>query len=338
MAYRAAYIHGRRQATRLKTRAAVLALTIGVCGAAVLALPHAPVPSRAANSPVAQAAAVAPGAPAAQANARRIYRYSVVPGGVTSREELARVIKADKVAAAHYALFNVDNAELVKVDKARAVYVSYRKGDKVYWTARKVTLAEGETVLSDGANQIRTRCGNRISDVPQLPVETKEAPTEDQLDSSVPQVQPSAQTAPASTSADLGGSAISSSPAGQPSQQLGFVNNPGQTHSDSGWSSSSLLLSSNLGYPTLGGGDLGITSRTVLKGQLSSSTGSAFTVISPDPGPGTQVSSSGTDIAPPSATKQTAEVPEPGSLWLSGAAFAAMMLLRRRGRRRSAPH
>jgi hypothetical protein len=45
-------------------------------------------------------------------------------------------------------------------------------------------LAEGETLLSDGSSEVRTRCGNRISDVPQLPVEAR-GPTPEVLDSSV---------------------------------------------------------------------------------------------------------------------------------------------------------
>jgi hypothetical protein len=136
-------------------------------------------------------AAAAPAAPAlwrtaadaspAPAPARRIYPYSIVPGGVTSRAELAHAVMADKVVAAHYAGFAVDKASLRTVARARAVYVSYRKGEQVYWTARKVTLAEGESILSDGQNDIRARCGNRISDTPQLPVEVK-GPDEKELD------------------------------------------------------------------------------------------------------------------------------------------------------------
>jgi hypothetical protein len=117
----------------------------------------------------------------APAPARRIYPYSIVPGGVTSRAELAHAVMADKVVAAHYAGFAVDKASLRTVAKARAVYVSYRKGEQVYWTARKVSLAEGESILSDGQNDIRARCGNRISDTPQLPVEVK-GPDEKELD------------------------------------------------------------------------------------------------------------------------------------------------------------
>jgi hypothetical protein len=117
----------------------------------------------------------------APAPARRIYPYSIVPGGVTSRAELSHAVMADKVVAAHYAGFAVDKASLRTVARARAVYVSYRKGEQVYWTARKVTLAEGESILSDGQNDIRARCGNRISDTPQLPVEVK-GPDEQELD------------------------------------------------------------------------------------------------------------------------------------------------------------
>jgi hypothetical protein len=121
-------------------------------------------------------------ADASPAPARRVYPYSIVPGGVTSRAELAHAVMADKLVAAHYAGFAVDKASLRTVAKARAVYVSYRKGEQVYWTARKVTLAEGESILSDGQNDIRARCGNRISDTPQLPVEVK-GPDERELDS-----------------------------------------------------------------------------------------------------------------------------------------------------------
>jgi hypothetical protein len=52
--------------------------------------------------------------------------------------------------------------------------VSYRKGDQVYWTAKKVMLAQGETLLSDGSNEMRARCANRISDVAQFPVEAQD--------------------------------------------------------------------------------------------------------------------------------------------------------------------
>jgi hypothetical protein len=103
---------------------------------------------------------------------RRAYRYSIVPGGAANQAELARIVRSDKVVAAHYAGFDVDKARPVTVAAPRAVYVSYRKGDKVYWTAKKVMLQAGETLLTDGANEMRARCANRISDLPRFPVET----------------------------------------------------------------------------------------------------------------------------------------------------------------------
>jgi hypothetical protein len=101
---------------------------------------------------------------------RWVYPFSIVPGGVASREDIARIVAADTVVSEHYASFNVKNASAVLVGKPRWAHVSYRKDDKVYWTSKKVLLSPGETVLTDGAHEIRGRCGNRISDAAMLPV------------------------------------------------------------------------------------------------------------------------------------------------------------------------
>jgi hypothetical protein len=119
-----------------------------------------------------------------QRGLRRIYPYSVVPGGVSGQSELQRIIRTDSVVAAHYATFDSGKARAVVVDKPRAVHVSYRKGDKVYWTAHKVMLAPGETLLSDGRNEMRARCANRISDLPQYPVEAHR-PAMEELDQAI---------------------------------------------------------------------------------------------------------------------------------------------------------
>lgn len=129
--------------------------------------------------------AAASAAPAAeQGAARRIYPFSIIPGGVADADELARVIRTDAVVAAHYAGFDVANARAVTVTRPRAVYVSYRKGDQVYWTKKKLMLSPGETLLTDGKNEMRARCANRVSDVPMYPVEAN-GPTESELDSFV---------------------------------------------------------------------------------------------------------------------------------------------------------
>lgn len=190
---RRAYLRQTMQQARLQKRLAVAA-TLAAAGCALVLLQHEAHPEQrrpAAPTPAVQAPSLlrlAAQASPPPAPARHVYPYSIVPGGVTSRTELARAVLADKTVAAHYAGFDTDKAELRTVPKARAVYVSYRKGDHVYWTAKKVMLAEGEAVLSDGRSDIRARCGNRISDTPQLPVEAS-GPSERELDTPVEQTQ-----------------------------------------------------------------------------------------------------------------------------------------------------
>jgi hypothetical protein len=161
--------------------AAAVAAAAAVTATAWQSAP-APAVNAAAAKPVFKFAA-ADVTPAASAS-RRVYPYSIVPGGVANREDLQRQVSTDQVVARHYASFDIGKAHAVTVAKPRAVHVSYRKGDKVYWTAGTVMLAAGETVLSDGASEIRGRCGNRISDRAMLPVAMNE-PTEQELDAAV---------------------------------------------------------------------------------------------------------------------------------------------------------
>lgn len=168
------FIRRRVRRARLQQRVAA-ALMLGIAGSTLgFALMGEPDPVAAGITPaptlLALASAPVQAVPGKVAP-RRIYPYSIVPGGAATRTELARVIRTDKVVAAHYASFDVDKARPVTVTRARAVHVSYRKGDKVYWTAKKIMLAEGETLLSDGSNEMRARCANRISDLAQFPVE-----------------------------------------------------------------------------------------------------------------------------------------------------------------------
>jgi hypothetical protein len=92
----------------------------------------------------------------------------------------------DPVAAAHYAAFDLAKARVVQVQEARFVYVSYRKGDDVFWTSKKLRLAVGETLITDGQHISRTRCGNQISDEPRLPVSLAGDPEPQMLDTPVP--------------------------------------------------------------------------------------------------------------------------------------------------------
>jgi hypothetical protein len=194
MDYRTAHIRRLRAGTRLNKRlAGVAMLGIAACASVCVAALLSPGQPAADSPAVAVRRAAAPAGPVVQATLavtapakamRRVYPFSIVPGGVTGRADLVRVLKTDRVVAEHYAGFEVARASPVTVKKARAVYVSYRKGDKVYWTANKVMLAEGETLLSDGNSAIRTRCGNRISDLPQLPVAPGE-PSPQLLDTAI---------------------------------------------------------------------------------------------------------------------------------------------------------
>jgi len=54
------------------------------------------------------------------------------------------------------------------------MYVSYRLNNKVYWTANKARIPEGEMLVTDGDCEARARCGNRVSASPQQPVAGEE--------------------------------------------------------------------------------------------------------------------------------------------------------------------
>ena len=101
---------------------------------------------------------------------RHLYPYSVIPGGVQSGAELRTAAQNDPVVARHYADFDLAKARVISLDRDQMVYVSYRMGEEVFWTNRALKLPKGETVITDGVHEARTRCGNRISETPQAPL------------------------------------------------------------------------------------------------------------------------------------------------------------------------
>ncbi len=105
---------------------------------------------------------------------RMVYPYSVIPGGVRSRGELAESLSEDRVAAAHFANFNISEARIVRTEETSLVHVSYRLRNKVFWTAKPVKIPKGEALITDGKETARTRCGNRVSATPQEPVSGEE--------------------------------------------------------------------------------------------------------------------------------------------------------------------
>lgn len=111
-----------------------------------------------------------------QMEGRPVYPYSVVPGGVRDAGELKWAAQHDPVVAAHYAGFDYDHAMVVQLVLARTVYISYRIGNKIYWTRRRVKLRKGETLITDGKITARTRCANRVEEVPQQATSSSEPP------------------------------------------------------------------------------------------------------------------------------------------------------------------
>jgi hypothetical protein len=114
--------------------------------------------------------------------ARLLYPYSIIPGGVRNSQELKIALANDPVAAAHYEGFDSSRARILVLDHDRMAYVSYRLNSRIYWTNKKLKLNKGETLLTDGAHLARTRCGNRISDVPAAPVSRAEEPAEEAIE------------------------------------------------------------------------------------------------------------------------------------------------------------
>jgi hypothetical protein len=96
---------------------------------------------------------------------RAVYRYSVVPGGVRTVDELRQASDHDPIVAAHYTGFDFRKARVVQVKQPKLVYLSYRIGDQLLWTKRRLSLHVGETLITDGRTTARGRCGNQVSGV-----------------------------------------------------------------------------------------------------------------------------------------------------------------------------
>jgi PEP-CTERM motif len=95
---------------------------------------------------------------------RVVYPYSIIPGGVQTPEDLRQVSDHDRLIGGHYAGFDFRNARIIEVDQPKLVYVSYRMGDKIFWTAKKISLHKGEKLITDGKITARARCANQVSE------------------------------------------------------------------------------------------------------------------------------------------------------------------------------
>jgi len=111
-------------------------------------------------------------------SSRAVYPFSVIPGGAYSSAEFMDAVTADAAVGAHYADIVPAAMHVERVTGPRAAYMSYRIGDRIYWTKRKLALAEGEHVLTDGRVTVRARCGNRLSEQPMQPTSEAEPPVQ----------------------------------------------------------------------------------------------------------------------------------------------------------------
>ncbi len=127
---------------------------------------------------------------------RPVYPYSVVPGGVEDVKELKWVAEHDPIVGAHYAGFNYARAQVVRLTLARTAYVSYRIGNRIYWTRRRITLHKGEKLITDGKITARTRCANRVEETPQQQQAEATEPTPEKLDEPIRAGEGTAMQAP----------------------------------------------------------------------------------------------------------------------------------------------
>ena len=154
-----------RQSRRARVRALIVLFSL-VSGIAISALSAVSSDFRALDAiqrPASPQLETAEPAGEPRLPARAVFRHSVVEGGVFSADDVEAAIGRDGVVAAHYAALDPSKLRVETVSEDRAVYMSYRIGDDVLWTKHKVRLKRGETILTDGVNQIRTRCGNCIA-------------------------------------------------------------------------------------------------------------------------------------------------------------------------------
>ena len=91
---------------------------------------------------------------------RKIYPYSIVPGGVFSDAEVRSARASDPLVDAHYS--GTAKWKATRVMFPTLAYVSFRKGNRIVWSRKPVELRPGELLLTDEKHLLRARCGNRV--------------------------------------------------------------------------------------------------------------------------------------------------------------------------------
>lgn len=126
-----------------------------------------------------------------QQTVRAVYPHSVIPGGVKSVGELKNAIANDPVISLQFVNFNLSHARVTRLDQDRFAYVSYRRGNQLFWTTRKLKIPRNEMVITDGEHTAISRCGNLVSETVSYPISSDE-PSAEVLDT--PQNADPAQT------------------------------------------------------------------------------------------------------------------------------------------------
>ncbi len=114
---------------------------------------------------------------------RKVFPFSVVPGGTISKAEVLAMVAKDPIVREHYKGIDLDKLKPYCLTQPAQGYVSYRVGKRIYWTTRRLYLKAGEILLSDGVNVLRGRCGNRVSVEARLPALVASEPKEEVFDS-----------------------------------------------------------------------------------------------------------------------------------------------------------
>ena len=91
---------------------------------------------------------------------RKVYPYSLVPGGVTSPAELQAAEEADPLVAEADGDLDLRHATVIALDHDEVAWVAYRKNGQLLYS--RATLHKGELILTDGKHRVRGRCANRI--------------------------------------------------------------------------------------------------------------------------------------------------------------------------------
>lgn len=84
--------------------------------------------------------------------------HAVVCGGIHSLSAYQKILKDNPAVAALYASLGIVHEDTVAKDTW--AYVTYRVGDKFYWTKKKRLIKAGEKIITDGRGAILMRCGN----------------------------------------------------------------------------------------------------------------------------------------------------------------------------------